>query len=167
MITTEYDYDGVLEFAENIYRIAKEFRSPEPFGGMFQYDEFSSSKGRLAFTYGRGNQIYAEFFDDNDFHYKAEYISYCPGSDLKIHIERDIENVFVPYTDLVFMSEEMYFQESLIHDTKVLNTILLYGTLLNHYKYNQRFFLDLVVYHQCVDYLNAKSDNNSVHDRWF
>ncbi|WPK20721.1 hypothetical protein [Salmonella phage SD-15_S21] len=87
MITTEYDYDGVLEFAENIYRIAKEFRSPKPFGGMFQYDEFSSSKGRLAFTNGRGNQIYAEYFDDNDFHYKAEYISYCPGSDLKINID--------------------------------------------------------------------------------
>lgn len=156
MITTTYDYDGVLEFASNIHRIAKEFRSPEPFGGMFHYDMFSTSKGKLAYKNNKGNQVYAEFFDDNDFHYKAEYISYCPGSDLKIYIDRDKENVFVPYTDLVFMSEEMYFQESLIHDIKVLNAILLYGTLLNYYKYNQRLFLDLEVYYICVDYLNAK-----------
>ncbi|MCV8618532.1 hypothetical protein ODU52_20085 [Escherichia coli] len=164
MITTEYDYYGVLEFTENIYRIAKEFRSPKPFGGMFQYDEFSSSKGRLAFTNVRGNQIYAEYFDDNDFHYKAEYISYCPGSDLKINIDTFRDSVLVPYSELVFMTEEMYFQESCIHDVKVLNAMLFYGALLHHYKYNQRFFLDLVVYYKCVDYLNAKYDNNSVHD---
>lgn len=155
MITTEYDYNGVLEFADNIYRIAKEFRSPEPFGGMFEYDEFSSSKGRLAFTNGRG-QVYAEYFDDNDFHYRAEYISYCSGSDLKINIDTFREAVQVQYSDLVFMSEEMYFQESLIRDTKVLNVMLFYGALLHHYKYNQRFFLDFAIYHKCMDYLNGK-----------
>lgn len=160
MITTEYDYDGVLEFASNIHRIAKEFRSPQPFGGMpfggmFQYDEFSSTKGRLAFKNNRDNQVYAEYFDDNDFHYRGEYISYCQGSDLKINIDTFRDSVLIPYNELVFMTEEMYFQGSCIHDAKVLNAILLYGALLHHYKYKQRFFLDLAVYYKCVDYLNA------------
>lgn len=155
MITLEYDYNSVLEYASNIHRIAKEFRNPNPYGGMYPLDEFSSGRGKLAFMGRTGNQIYAEYFDDNDFHFKAGYISYCPNSGLKIVVCREVETRFIKYEDIEFMTEEMYFQKSLIYDAQVLNVILLYGTLLHHYKYKQKFFLDLDVYDKCLEYVNA------------